>query len=90
MLKVLDFNLNFPLSYSFLRRYARCASLSIETLTLARYILETSLTQYSLIEEFDSKMAAASLLLALKMKNMKWVSIHIKIPINMYFNFVFL
>lgn len=74
MLKVLDFNLNFPLSYSFLRRYARCASLSIETLTLARYILETSLTEYSLIDELDSKIAAASLLLALKMKKMQWVS----------------
>lgn len=73
LLKVLEFNLNYPLSYSFLRRYARCGSLSIETLTLARYILETSLMEYSLIDELDSKVSAASLLLALKMKKMQWV-----------------
>ncbi|KAH9388616.1 PREDICTED: G2/mitotic-specific cyclin-B3-like [Rhagoletis zephyria] len=72
LLKVLDFNLNFPLSYSFLRRFARCASQSIETLTLARYILESSLLDYSVVDELDSKKAAASLLLALKMKNLKW------------------
>lgn len=73
ILKVLKFNLNYPLSYSFLRRFARCSSQSIETLTLARYILESSLLEYSMIDEYDSKMAAASLLLALKMKNLAWV-----------------
>lgn len=45
----------------------------METLTLARYILETSLMDYDLIEERDSKMAAAALLLALKIKGMSWV-----------------
>ena len=73
ILKVLDFQLNYPLSYSFLRRYARCSSQSIETLTLSRYILESSLLSYSLIDELDSKMAAASLLLAMKMKKLSWV-----------------
>ncbi|KAI2810661.1 hypothetical protein RDWZM_002424 [Blomia tropicalis] len=72
MLKTLQFNLNFPLSYSFLRRYARCSSLSIETLTLARYILETSLLDYTIIDELDSKLAAAALLLALKMRSLSW------------------
>lgn len=74
ILKALNFHLNYPLSYSFLRRYARCSSHDMETLTLARYILETSLLEYSLVDELDSKMAAASLLLALKMKGFSWVT----------------
>lgn len=75
LLKILDFDLNYPLSYSFLRRFARCSSQTIETLTLSRFILESSLMDYSFIDELDSKIAAASLLLALKMKNLSWVSL---------------
>lgn len=73
ILKTLEFNINYPLSYSFLRRYARCGSVTIENLTLARYVLETSLLDHSFIDELDSKMAAASLFLALKLKNVPWV-----------------
>ncbi|GFW47337.1 hypothetical protein TNCV_335081 [Trichonephila clavipes] len=72
LLKTLNFNLGIPLSYRFLRRYARCARISMEMLTLARFILETALMDYELIEVLDSKIAAAALLLALKMKDMKW------------------
>lgn len=39
----------------------------METLTLARYILEMSLMEYDFIDALDSMMAAAALLLALKM-----------------------
>lgn len=38
-------------------------------LTLARFILETSLMEYDTVTLRDSKLAAASLYLALKMKN---------------------
>lgn len=38
----------------------------METLTLARYVLEMSQMEYDFIDESDSKMAAATLLLALK------------------------
>lgn len=69
ILKKLDFNIGFPLSYRFLRRYARCAELTMEELTLARFILEMSLMEYDLIEERESSIAAASLLLALRMKH---------------------
>ncbi|GFR33446.1 hypothetical protein TNCT_183091 [Trichonephila clavata] len=72
LLKTVNFNLGIPLSYRFLRRYARCARISMEMLTLARFILETALLDYELIEVLDSKIAAAALLLALKMKDMKW------------------
>ncbi|RWS28405.1 G2/mitotic-specific cyclin-B3-like protein [Leptotrombidium deliense] len=68
ILKKLDFCLGYPLSYRFLRRYARCSKLSMETLTLARYILEMSLMEYDFIEFEDSLISAAALLLALKMK----------------------
>ncbi|CAL1299701.1 unnamed protein product [Larinioides sclopetarius] len=72
ILKAINFDLGVPLSYRFLRRYARCARISMEMLTLARFILETSLMDYELIDVLDSKIAAAALLLALKMKDMEW------------------
>jgi len=62
------FDLGVPLSYRFLRRFARVIKLDMPTLTLARYILETSLMFYDYICVKDDLMAAASLLLALRMK----------------------
>ncbi|KYN15838.1 G2/mitotic-specific cyclin-B3 [Trachymyrmex cornetzi] len=70
VLKVVNFDLGMPLSYRFLRRYARCVKVSMPTLTLARYILEHSLMDYTMIRFSDSKMAAAALLLALLMKDL--------------------
>ncbi|CAH1389381.1 unnamed protein product [Nezara viridula] len=68
LLKNLDFQLGIPLSYRFLRRYARCAKIDMPLLTLARFILEYSLMDYSTVTYSDSKMAAAALLLAIIMK----------------------
>jgi len=72
VLTCLNFNLNMPLSYSFLRRFARSIDLTMRELTLARYILETSLLDYTLIGTPDSLLAAGSLLLALDMLGIKW------------------
>ncbi|XP_066992564.1 G2/mitotic-specific cyclin-B3 isoform X2 [Anabrus simplex] len=69
IVKSLDFNLGIPLSYRFLRRYARCGKVSMPDLTLARYILELSLMDYSFVGVSDSKLAAAALVLALSMVN---------------------
>ncbi|XP_047514174.1 G2/mitotic-specific cyclin-B3 isoform X3 [Pieris napi] len=69
IVKTIDFDLGIPLSYRFLRRYARCARVSMPTLTLARFILEQCLLEYSLVSLSDSKMAAAALYVALRMKN---------------------
>uniref|UniRef100_A0A1B0ART7 Uncharacterized protein n=1 Tax=Glossina palpalis gambiensis TaxID=67801 RepID=A0A1B0ART7_9MUSC len=66
-LRTLDYDLGIPLSYRFLRRYARCAKIAIPTLTLARYILELSLMDYDTIAFSDSKMAAAALFIALRL-----------------------
>lgn len=67
ILSTLNFNIRFPLSFGFLRRYVHVTRSSKEALNLSRYILETSLLDYEMIEELESKMAAASLLLAFKM-----------------------
>ncbi|KAJ8729134.1 hypothetical protein PYW08_000715 [Mythimna loreyi] len=69
ILRVVDFDLGIPLSYRFLRRYARCARVSMPTLTLARFVLEQCLLEYGLLQYSDSKMAAAALYLALRMKS---------------------
>lgn len=42
--------------------------MSMETLTLARYILELSLMEYNLITVRDSMLAAAALYIAQKMR----------------------
>lgn len=67
ILSTLNFDIRFPLSYGFLRRYGRCTNATMKTLYLARYILETSLLEYNMIDELESKKAAASLLLSNKM-----------------------
>lgn len=66
-LKTIGFDLGVPLSYRFLRRYARCAKTPMPTLTLARYILELSLMDYDCITLSDSKMACAALFMALRL-----------------------
>lgn len=67
ILSTLNFDIRFPLSYGFLRRFARCTNSNLQTLTLARYILESSLLEYEMIDRLESEIAAASLLLANRM-----------------------
>ncbi|RUS71536.1 hypothetical protein EGW08_020706 [Elysia chlorotica] len=69
VLKRVDFDLGIPISYRFLRRYAKVARSTMETLTLARYILELSLMEYSLVSELDSMIAAAALYIAMRMRS---------------------
>ncbi|XP_044750684.1 G2/mitotic-specific cyclin-B3 isoform X2 [Coccinella septempunctata] len=68
LLKVCDFDLGVSISYRFLRRYARCSKVNMPVLTLARYILEISLMNYEAVTVKESKLAAASLYMALKMR----------------------
>ncbi|KAL9884383.1 G2/mitotic-specific cyclin-B3-like isoform 1-T2 [Glossina fuscipes fuscipes] len=67
ILRAIDFDLGIPLAYEFLRRYSYCGRVAATTLTLARYILEISLTYYDTVTFSDSKMAAAALFIALRM-----------------------
>ncbi|CAG9862926.1 unnamed protein product [Phyllotreta striolata] len=68
LLQVINFDLGIPISYRFLRRYARCAKIPMPILTLARYILEYNLMNYDVITIRDSKLASAALYMALRMK----------------------
>jgi cyclin B len=48
----------------------------METLTMARFILEMSLMEYKFIKYRESKVASACLLLAMKMKKTgEWVGV---------------
>nr|CAB3228891.1 G2/mitotic-specific cyclin-B3 [Phallusia mammillata] len=67
ILKVIGFDINIPVPYRFLRRYAKCAKSNMRVLTLARFILELSLQHYAVVHESASKLAAAALWLAFKM-----------------------
>lgn len=73
LLHIVGFDINIPISYRFLRRYAKCSKTNMQTLTLARFALELSLQCYELITMSDSLMAAAALWLAFKMNdNAEW------------------
>jgi len=67
LLTTLEFDIGMPLSYTFLRRYAQCGRVSIPTLTLARFILESSLMDYTYVTCSESQLAAAALVLAMRM-----------------------
>ncbi|XP_053931573.1 G2/mitotic-specific cyclin-B3 isoform X2 [Cuculus canorus] len=70
ILTTLKFDINIPIPYRFLRRFAKCARASMETLTLARFLCEMTLQEYDYAQESPSKLAASCLLLALTMKNL--------------------
>jgi len=75
MLKVVGFDLGYPLSYRYLRRYGRVCKVTMPVLTLARYILEMSLMEYKYnVELSESLLAASCLVLAFKIKEIEgWV-----------------
>lgn len=70
ILLVLGYDINVPVAYRFLRRLARAASATMETHTMARYIAEHSLQEYEFVDSKPSQIAAASMYLALRMKNL--------------------
>jgi len=69
MLATVGFDVGYPLSYRFLRRFARVCKVGIKELTLARYILESSLLEYSFnVELSECVLAASALVLSFKIK----------------------
>uniref|UniRef100_A0A3P9CY49 G2/mitotic-specific cyclin-B2 n=1 Tax=Maylandia zebra TaxID=106582 RepID=A0A3P9CY49_9CICH len=70
ILQTLSFDINIPIPYRFLRRYAKCVSASMDTLTLARYYCEMSLMEMDLVPARGSLVASACLLMALVTKDL--------------------
>ncbi|CAN9509443.1 unnamed protein product [Ophioblennius macclurei] len=70
ILQTLSFDINIPIPYRFLRRYAKCVNAGMDTLTLARYFCEMSLMEMDLVPERGSLLAAACLLMALVTKEL--------------------
>ncbi|XP_045921642.1 G2/mitotic-specific cyclin-B3 isoform X3 [Micropterus dolomieu] len=70
ILQTLSFDINIPIPYRFLRRYAKCVSAGMDTLTLARYYCEMSLMEMELVTERGSLLASACLLMALVTKDL--------------------
>jgi len=65
MLKVLDFDVNIPISYRYLRRYAKCIGMDMKSMTVARFYLELTLQEYQFVSESQSSLAAAALWITL-------------------------
>ncbi|XP_062521521.1 G2/mitotic-specific cyclin-B3-like [Corticium candelabrum] len=75
MLQALHYDLNTPIAYHFLRRFARAAEVNMEIHCLARYFCELTLQEYAFVEHKASLLAASALGLALKMKKAgSWTS----------------
>uniref|UniRef100_A0A671V0N5 G2/mitotic-specific cyclin-B2 n=1 Tax=Sparus aurata TaxID=8175 RepID=A0A671V0N5_SPAAU len=70
ILQTLRFDINIPIPYRFLRRYAKCVSAGMDTLTLARFYCEMSLMEMELVSERGSLLASACLLMALVTKDL--------------------
>jgi len=68
LFRVVGFDLGAPVSYRFLRRFARVTKMGMPTLTLARYILETSLMFFEFNRLPGSLVASGAYLLAARMK----------------------
>jgi len=66
ILKALSFNIGKPIALNFLRRNSKAGYVGVRHHTLAKYILEESLTNYTLAYVKPSEKAAAALLISLK------------------------
>lgn len=70
ILQTLSYNVNIPIPYRFLRRYAKCVNAGMDTLTLARYYCELSLMEMEMVTQRGSLLASACLLMALVNKDL--------------------
>lgn len=64
ILRVLDFDINAPLQIHFLRRYSKAGRAEVEIHNLSKFLIELSLSDYSLASALPSLVAAASLCLS--------------------------
>ncbi|KAA8579343.1 hypothetical protein FQN60_010703 [Etheostoma spectabile] len=73
VLRTLNFQLGRPLPLHFLRRASKVANADVERHTLAKYLMELTLVDYSMVHYRPSEIAAASLGLAqLLLEDLPW------------------
>lgn len=64
MLEALQFNLSFPVSIHFLRRYSRAGQSCPLMHSISKYLMELTLNSYDMLAFLPSQIAASALLLA--------------------------
>ncbi|XP_065893825.1 G2/mitotic-specific cyclin-B3-like [Dysidea avara] len=75
ILRTLNYDINYPVAYQFLTRLAKAANINLETITLTRYICESTLQEYQFIGVRPSQIAAGAMYLTIRMKKLKnWTS----------------
>uniref|UniRef100_UPI00398F3084 G2/mitotic-specific cyclin-B2 n=1 Tax=Pristiophorus japonicus TaxID=55135 RepID=UPI00398F3084 len=80
ILRELDFKLGRPLPLHFLRRAAKAGNVDVAKYTLAKYLMELTLIDYSMVHIHPSEIAAASLCLSLRILGQsKWT------PVQQYY-----
>nr|CAO99272.1 cyclin B [Astropecten aranciacus] len=74
ILRKLEFNLGKPLCIHFLRRNSKAGGADCPKHTLAKYLMELTLQEYSFVQYDPSEIAAAALCLSAKIKesDMEW------------------
>ncbi|KAK3701789.1 hypothetical protein QZH41_009801, partial [Actinostola sp. cb2023] len=71
--KALEFNLGKPLCLNFLRRNSKAGEVTPENHNMAKYLMETTLQDYTSVQFLPSEIAAAALCLSLKLlDNSEW------------------
>jgi len=66
ILRALNFNLGKPISLNFLRRNSKAGYVGVKHHSLAKYVLEESLTNYGLASVRPSEKAASALLISMR------------------------
>jgi hypothetical protein len=67
ILKTLDFALGRPLPLHFLRRNSKAGEVDANKHTLAKYLMELTITDYSMVHYYPSQIASAALCLSMKL-----------------------
>ncbi|KAJ8391595.1 hypothetical protein AAFF_G00087360 [Aldrovandia affinis] len=76
ILRDLNFQLGRPLPLHFLRRASKAGSVDAETHTMAKYLMELTLTDYDMLHYHPSEIAAAALCLSqLVVDGTKWSAV---------------
>lgn len=85
VLSTLGFNLTVPTALQFLRRFTRAGGLEPEVHMLTRYLLDSSLGEYGMLQYLPSMVAAAALYLAKRLTDQDNDDVWVRQSCNFYF-----